>query len=223
MKTTPMLFSGPMVRALLEGRKTQTRRVINPQPPSDDNGTPYGGRILGPEMYSPVKIDQQGNEYDGAEIYGVYDEDGEWGVKCPYGQPGDWLWVREAFSTWDNVDGESGVDYRATPTCNVIDRGWRPSIFMPRWANRLTLEITDIRVERVQKISREDVIAEGLFPFGIGRNSEQGRQAAHEAFSYLWDRLNFKRGHGWDKNPWVWALTFRVHQCNVDQLLQRAA
>lgn len=162
----PILFSSPMVRALIAGTKTQTRRVVK----------------------------------------------GEW-IVCPYGGPGDRLWVRE--SHWwfkDEHDPVTGyyppkltaedVEYRADG--ERPGRSWRPSIHMPRWASRITLEITGVRVERLQDISAEDCIAEGM----------QSRMREHDAvcdlrdqYRDLWEHIN---GPGsWDANPWVWVLEFR--------------
>lgn len=142
MKERPILFSGEMVRAILEGRKTQTRRVIKPQPDSARNSV-------------FVK--------SGFETKHGYE------IKCPYGQPGDRLWVRETWGLWD-TDPKDGPErakifYRATDE-NRRDlryQRWRPSIHMPRWASRINLEITNIRIERVQDITEEDAKAEGLF------------------------------------------------------------
>jgi hypothetical protein len=155
-KERGILFSAPMVRAILEGRKTQTRRVVKNQ----------------------VRRD---------------------GYTCPYGKPGDVLWVRE---TWCG-DRFNGVGYRAT---DAQSGPWKPSIFMPRWASRITLEITDVQVERVHDINECDIVAEGI-PFPTDRYVSYEELLA--AFRDLWDSINGKT-YPWASNPWVWALTFKV-------------
>lgn len=171
MKERPILFSGPMVRAILEGRKTQTRRVVKPQP----------AHIAG--------------------IGTVLNIDTITGKACPYGKPGDRLWVRE---TWDGVRLDGGgalVSYRADGDKPVTDDGrWHPSIHMPRWASRITLEVVSVRVERLQEISEEDAMAEGV---ALAENYRG--PVAH--FASLWEQIN---GLGsWNANPWVWVVEFR--------------
>jgi hypothetical protein len=208
MSEIGILFSGPMVRAILEDRKTQTRRVMKPQPPESTTWDQESGLFV----------------IDGSCL-GIM-------RSCPYGAPGDTLWVRETFAlesccsvdwyeppfkdgrplkvTDDPDDGRfwEQPHYRATdPTPELAyeddERGeptckWRPSIFMPRWASRITLTLTDVRVQRVQDISEADAIAEGM-TIGL----------AVWEYHELWDDLNAKRGYSWDANPWVWALSFR--------------
>lgn len=205
-KERPILFSGPMVRAILEGRKTQTRRVVKHQPIKGD-------------VY-PTK------------------DDGIWGAQtersvtsyfaCPHGQPGDRLWVRETWGLLDTqpCDGpeRATIGYRADGDGNAPNgryQLWRPSIFMPRWASRLTLEILRIRVERLQDITEDDCIDEGVPHDGlVGYYCEEGDPndpediGAHRCnwragYKQLWDSLNAARGHGWDKNPWVWVIEFK--------------
>ena len=140
MKEHPILFSTPMVRAILEGRKTQTRRVMSYQP--DEEYT----TVYGPEMYTQTLIDRNGEEQPGPEVFGVYGYD--WSLKCPYGQPGDRLWVRE---TWLQ-DGDIYL-YKADFGKGILsdswDGHWKPSIHMPRKASRLMLEIVNVRAERL--------------------------------------------------------------------------
>ena len=228
-RTKPILFSGPMIRALLDGRKTQTRRVLKPQPPKDEYGDDYITRLNGPEWYEPAVVDKYGDEVPGKPIWGVYDELGEWGAPVPY-MPGDLLWVREKA-----YYGPNRIAYAADNVpIGGRDRveGWGParsSIHMPRWASRLTLEVTAVRVQRLQEISIEDARAEGVateewddwrenvtsiaIPEGSYIENER------DLFRDLWDSLNAKRGFGWDDNPWVIAVSFRVHKMNVDQFL----
>lgn len=177
MKERPILFSAPMVRALLAGTKTQTRRMVKPQP-----------RILAGELLcwkdDALTDDQM------AEL-------------CPYGQPGDRLWVREAWMDLRGVDGAVGpCMYRAT-FGNAPDGGkWRPSIHMPRWASRITLEVTGMRVERLQDITRGDAMAEGC-PFP---NLQDGDSPVRW-YEYLWRAINGP--DSWDANPWVWVVEFK--------------
>jgi hypothetical protein len=179
VRERPILFSGPMVRAILEGRKTQTRRIINPK----------WWRCLDPE-----------NEQDRIAALSM----------CPYGQPGDRLWVRE---TWAMMPDCHPVDsypvYRATdPGWDDSNSGlrWRPSIHMPRWASRITLEITCVRVERLCEISDEDAIAEGITEQEAEDPTYDGSQPAW-AFMTLWDSIN---GFGsWAANPFVWVVEFQ--------------
>ena len=228
MNAKPILMHGHSIRSLMAGHKTQTRRIVKPQPPGDELGNTYSGQIFGPEMYSPVVVDRHGEEYPGPDIYGIYDEDGEWGVKCRYGQPGDLLYVRErhaivprtAYAQSMGVEQtlRPGDDHDAAIFQAGWDRSppgrWRPSIHMPRWASRITLHLTDVRVERVQGISEDDAIDEGVeacFP-----NTDH-EHSARDRFRALW---NFTNGAGaWDRNEWCWVLCFDVIQANVDDVI----
>lgn len=216
MKERPILFSGPMVRAILEGRKTQTRRIIKEQPVSQGMmsfGEAWKWRNKGEEgWFSGVTADQISNP-----LYGLIRS-----LPCPHGKPGDRLWVREACA----LDGKS-VFYREGHEESVsrgprVDVRWRPSIHMPRWASRITLEITEVRVQRLQEISVEDAIAEGVekrgeFPnitpwrnYRLQERDHSARNYSTPAASFmsLWDSIN---GFGSNKlNPWVWAITFKV-------------
>lgn len=181
MKERPMLFSGPMVRAILAGNKTQTRRLVKPQPQCFiGSGLPGG--------WTPAVADGEGMR----------------ALKCPYGQPGDRLWVREAFC--DDWKQSHGIVYRADGglDADMFDAGckWRPSIHMPRLASRITLEIVGVRVKRLQDISEDDTVAEGI-PEGEVSPADAGRFA----YRLLWESIN---GPGsWDANPWVWAIEFK--------------
>lgn len=142
-------------------------------------------------------------------------------TNCPYGQIGDRLWVRETHQIYSNgADAEPTVLYRAD---GDSAKKWRPSIFMPRWASRLTLEITKVRIERLQDITEADAIAEGIQKrmIQVGRHSNLepiypafseragGFHSARAAFEFGWDEINRKRGFGWDKNPILWVIEFR--------------
>ena len=180
VKERPIIFSGPSLQAILDGRKTQTRRVCKMR-------------------------DVYGHDF------GTYSADAMATLirnHCPYGVPGNRLWVRE---TWaKHIPGcPGGIAYRAD---HVDPKGdgpanpitWKPSIFMPQWASRITLEVTDVRVEHVQEISEDDAKAEGTM-----------WQSDPEPFYYsgmfrvLWNQINHKRGLGWNVNPWVWIIEFK--------------
>ena len=205
MTEHPILFSAEMVRAILRGDKTQTRRAIKPQPPAEA------------ESVSRQLCSQQIPEFDGAWQW--------WAGKpqtpitkplfCPYGAPGDTLWVRETWAPHPHGVMRCGAVYRADPDA-VPDAGrWRPSIHMPRWASRITLRITAVCVERLQDISEDDAIAEGVaLERYVPISDSAGKHASGEAeptdpvaeYRDLWNRIN---GAGaWDYNPWVWALSF---------------
>lgn len=260
VRERPILFSGPMVEALLDGRKSQTRRVMKPR---DINHRGRLSDLSGVGVFRPQPDGNLGAylaSYPGVSL-------GE--ARCPYGQPGDRLWVREAHRIVriNGVRGGAGefpdVQYREgyavlghrprgteirqrqeamaaaetrwepSQTGNLWGR-WRRSIFMPRWASRITLEITDVRVERLQAISEDDAFAEGIVtgkPYTFGE--------ARECFAALWDKINGKpkpvkgeggrvthyvsypwegtagtfthRGKPWivTPNPWVWPISFR--------------
>lgn len=223
MKQKPILFSAPMVRAILDGNKTQTRRIVKPQP--DEDGLAFllhGGRWQ----------DTSGVDY-----------------KCPYGQVGDVLWVRETWGIADRwlhseiTDPPRTIAYKADLSAknfdpeyevNTSDWGWenmkwKPSIHMWRWASRIQLEITGVRVERLNDISEADAKAEGLkaiskdgnlIKYGIpdadglpgnddlGLHWNEWEICPIQAYKKLWELIN---GAGsWDENPWVWCISFRV-------------
>lgn len=199
MKTHPILFSGPMVRALLDGRKTQTRRLMKP---------PYGiFELVGGEM-KPLHTRVN---------------------------PGDLLWVREAWTTGAHLDQTKPVQIPTTQSIGYPadeDGPWwgrlRPSIHMPRWASRITLKVTDVRVQRLQNISEEDARAEGIEVMRSGPvvgyfidSSDVAHESARSAFHTLWDSLNAKRWDGagsWARNPWLVAYSFEVIHSNVEGL-----
>lgn len=237
MSVRPILMSGPMVRAILEGRKTQTRRIVKPQPYS--NGFHFDGRdILCYCDDLPPSAMLMDVRHGGRRLYTTSNLEG-WDASCPFGVPGDLLWVRETFSGPHCMDAHhhsfavppskwgksSTIWYWADG--NPMDGDWtrpRPSIHMPRWASRITLRITDVRVERVQDISEADARAEGCSgwysPMHPDHGSTDGRTPAEE-YRELWGSIN---GPGsWDANPWVWAISFSVIRENVDSIATRAA
>lgn len=203
----PILFSGEMVRAL--PRKTQTRRVMRPQPTQT-------GACWNWKAFAWV---------DGIPI-GNLESPLVW---CPYGKPGDRLWVRE---TWATDKECSAIAYRADlPPDAEADEGWlkrnapklrkeyaewrwKPSIHMPRWASRFTLEVVAVKVERVQDISEMDAMADGCQIGDTLQRCPDGSPAIKAgtrriSFMHLWDSIYLKRGSGWEKNPWIWAITFK--------------
>lgn len=211
----PILFSGEMVRAILAGKKTQTRRVVK----SFKCVTPADGV----ERDCVMDVDGLPSRLDlGCDSL------------CPYGQPGDRLWVREAWyrpttfwlprGNWKR-GGHAVVGYPGAPESRTveIDRemyrkitamkpGLRPALFMPRWASRLRLEITGVRNERLQDITEAEAIAEGVNGdyewAGEARCDSKGDLVINQFWS-LWDSINAKRGYGWESNPWVWVIEFR--------------
>lgn len=260
MTDRPILFSGPMVRALLDGRKTQTRRVLKRH------------HLHKPEPHSI--------SYHEGSLICRWKSGLRHDITAPY-TLGDRLWVREAWrigawsvEEWSRGRGECdagvAIDYLADDfprkewlqgpspekMLKLVEQSredaeaaghrsvspnyeysWapgespcraRPSIFMPRWASRMTLVVTDVRVQRLQDISEADAVAEGAehaydgagevwYSFKAGvPNDTSGCPVS--AFSGLWNSLNAKRGFGWDENPWVTATTFTVHKCNIDQM-----
>jgi hypothetical protein len=154
----------------------------------------------------------------GDEAFGVYSEDGEWGAKCPYGKPGDRLWVREAwralskYDDWAPVRIPSDADIQCVADYPILpwDSRLRSSLHMPRWASRITLEITDVRVQRLQDITEEDAIAEGA-PRCVmddeGKFYESTKGTHRCGFAGLWAHIN--GADSWEANPFVWVLSFQ--------------
>lgn len=268
MNTKPILFSGDMIRAILDGRKTQTRRIMKPQiaGPWQVEDPPVFGRITSPHplkgRFGVFIRANRDTKFPRADL-----------IPCPYGQPGDLLWVRENWRpyAWHegdpvdieftdgtvracecrledearNIDWEVSIWESASAECQkagleLNDEGvyswepgesplkWRPSIHLPRWASRITLKITDVRVQRIQEITRQDAAAEGVC-LDLDKPLPkwcQSNRFPEENFRALWDSINEQRETGkyrWAANPWVWALTFEVIRENVDAVLQRAA
>lgn len=221
MKEIPILFSAPMVRAILDGRKTQTRRVV---------------KLVGADT---LEEREDGSLWPYSSTWADGDERGPW-LACPYGEPGDRLWVRETWQAWKQVSIESDewdpitrevrsgedwalwvelrgkpdkIEYRAT---SESVGPWTPSIHMPRWASRITLEVVSVRVERLQEISNEDAKAEGVRAFehdgaGVYEDYELGDGTwcndARGSFATLWRSINGPES--WAANPWVWRVEFK--------------
>lgn len=218
----PILFSGPMVRAILGGSKTQTRRIVKPQPVQH---IPATNNWPGEDLWTWEKLDHANGSSPGvhastAALKRMMIE------KCPHGKPGDQLWVREAWATQSSLHMapalySNNAIYRADTHAGLEkkngDQKWRPSIHMPRWASRITLEITEIRVERLQDINGEDAKDEGaecrtdlswagstdesFYPHGFyGEGNIAG-------FKELWQSTNGPES--WNANPWVWVVSFK--------------
>lgn len=192
----PILFSGEMVRAIIGGRKSQTRRVIKPQPK------------LNGEMHGQPMWYWQSSRLNAGYCHTNADAMCRLMVNCcPYGVVGDHLWVRETCWIYGGKDRDEVAGYVAD--CGEKFSGYAqkvPSIHMPRWASRITLEIEDVRVQRVQKISEDDAKAEGAQEYGRG----YPEMVTHRwGFEELWNQINAKRGYSWESNPWVWVVTFK--------------
>jgi hypothetical protein len=211
MNEHPIIFSTPMVQAILSGIKTQTRRVVKPQPPEIWNNCQKlfnpDGSHLGWSFFNSKDPDFHGSLKRKREF--------------PYGRIGEQLWVRESFNNdWCDhaiykANGGSAKEagYKHEPR-------WKPSIHMPRKLSRIILEITDIRVERVQDITDEDAKAEGVTDLitelrapthrTLKKNgTEWALTNLQNEYAYLWDKINGKRGFGWEKNCWVWVIEFK--------------
>jgi hypothetical protein len=210
MREKPILFSGPMVRAILDGRKTQTRRVIK-------NKDIINGFDIDIDGSAIAYIDQAtGDSYPPT-------------IKSPY-QPGDRLWVRETWTPFcinkqscrNVLLSHADYCYKATFPKDCVDTlgcTWRPSIYMPKAAARIWLEVIDVRVEMLQEITEEDAIKEGFT--GVPCEHPNGRYACEDCmntgwrepprvgFVETWQALNAKRGYGWDTNPWVFVVEFK--------------
>lgn len=192
MTDRPILFSGPMVRAILAGTKAQTRRVMKPQPrvrPEFDEETSSWVQFDGDRIACSVRV-----------LYAS----------------GDRLWVRE---TWADDEQFGGIIYRADHKGDdPIGNGWRSSIHMPRIASRLTLTVTDVRVQRLQDISPDDVRAEGVeIPWHHIGDLHDPHRWKHDHFRPLWDSINGKKPvRTWADNPWVVAVSFRPELRNID-------
>lgn len=205
MKERPILFSGPMVRAILDGRKTQTRRVVNRLSGRGDI-TEFG------------PSDTPGYDWHFRDKRALWnDVDTEYVLdRCPYGEPGDRLWVRESLTK----RGEY-IMYAADFTVSWLPwpahwkRDYRPSIHMPREASRITLEITSIRVERLNHISNNDILREGIRSEACNVCVHYGGSGCDHCFGLLnvfratWDSINATRGYGWEVTPPVWVIELR--------------
>ncbi|ENZ8839184.1 hypothetical protein PG938_03385 [Klebsiella pneumoniae] len=210
MKERGMIFNGEMVRAILDGRKTQTRRIMAPQPADDIE------RCIFPNPEAIGWKSSLRHKHGSTTAH-----------FCHYGKPGDRIWVRETWARYNIDQNSHDIAYRATTPADWPEEGlWRPSIHMPRWASRILLEITDVRVERLNAISPEDAESEGLERTnftGFGDEpglpsypepdvyfdplKKQWKEYPPEAFAGLWESIY---GEGsWNANPWVWVIEFK--------------
>jgi hypothetical protein len=219
MKERPIIFSGPMARAILDGRKTQTRRVVKPQPPSIEavkakSGSDYGWYREPKNGHLPFR--------PVGPVWAVRDLDANVvskGLTCPYGVVGDQLWCRETWTPdhaafYPNFPvvykADSAYDYERENGKVYSDEQkawypyrWRSPFHMPRRLSRITLEITGVRVERLQAISEADAMAEGM-----DAKPEPDLSLNRGRFALLWESIN---GPGsWDANPWVWVIEFKL-------------
>ncbi|MGX0496923.1 hypothetical protein ACUXGN_000872 [Klebsiella aerogenes] len=221
-----MIFNAEMVRALLDDRKTQTRRIMKPQP----EPCPRGGHWWPSNVFKTM-LHVEEEMQNGKGGWG-----GLVGDACPFGDVGDRIWVRETFQgpLFDYEQMESyledsskfekpefcqyAADGKPAPEYYDADdnlrHGWRPSIHMPRWASRILLEITDVRVERLNAISEEDARAEGIIDGGCLNCGEpepcgcaNPEPDATDAFAYLWQSIYGQEN--WNANPWVWVIEFK--------------
>ncbi|HCP6331893.1 TPA: morphogenetic protein [Escherichia coli] len=195
MKERGMIFNAEMVRALLDGRKTQTRRIIKDCTVGRDPISKF------------IKI--------GKKFIGCYPEDVPELIRecCPYGVPGDRIWVRETWARYNIDQNIHDIAYRATTPADWPEEGrWRPSIHMPRWASRIVLEITDVRVEQLNAISQEDAQAEGMELTGwrpTYSDPDSGGEVMtpYDNFAELWSSIY--GDESWKANPWVWVIEFK--------------
>ncbi|MBF8733064.1 hypothetical protein IRZ59_21785 [Pseudomonas guariconensis] len=206
MEQRPILFSGPMVRAILEGQKTVTRRVVKPQ------------YLEGPWSVRPAtdpRHERHSHDWwlpTGSQPYAAL-------PPCPYGKPGDILWVREAWAQINvaQAPGESWVVYRECDNRTDYGGPWKPSIHMRRRDCRIILEVTDVRVERLQDITEEQALAEGIDQHQLADSQDRydmvadhnmtGRPTAAGEFAHLWASINGAKS--WYENPWVWVVEFK--------------
>jgi hypothetical protein len=243
MKERPIIFSSEMVLAILRGRKTQSRRLRGMEDVNHYPGVLTGDSPLGPLGYRGLEPSDYLLKPSAKKEYKKYPGEFHWflgmsadgreinpiPIRCPYGQPGGRLWVWETWMLEGADDRPPGMEWdrRAIFKATNPEYGeyfkWRPSIHMPRWASRITLEITNVRVERLLSISRADARAEGASPWWLGADGckeiEHGYEYSIENvpeekrnyrrwFQILWDSINAKRGYGWNVNPYVWVIEF---------------
>jgi len=219
MKERGVIFNAEMVRAILDGQKTQTRRIIQ-----------SAAKNMQARGHEVISHREPGDKWYGDHVYSMRDRSGVWQdftneeflAKCPFGQPGDRIWVREAFRVMGCATDVARLMYKAsernsftesTRTVPVASctkqpsQKWTPSIHMPRWASRITLEITDVRVERLNSISEEDARAEGCAGGHDSIPDYHYSATPHEHFHHVWTSIY--GAESWQANPWVWVIEFR--------------
>ena len=200
MKETGIIMSGDHPRLILDGTKTMTRRT-------------WGLEEINKDPDSWILLGRYVDSYNDSWRFRRHGIDEEIIIKCPYGGVGDRLWVKETFckvcydkDTIQDICYKEDLGQWTTEggdTCNLLK--WTPSIFMPRWASRITLEITGLRAERLQEVTEEDAKAEGV---SIDTLYGERHDSYRQAFSFLWNDINAKRGYGWETNHWVWPIKF---------------
>lgn len=205
MTERPIIFSAEMVRAILDGRKTQTRRVapIRELKILQHPGDMITWSVSFLKAVRGTLASHSGGKFSDLQARSIIASQFN-----PYGKPGDLLWVRETWTQYPIELNPEPCDawYKATSNGPPPPFKWRPSIHMPRWASRITLRITDIRVERLQDISEDDARAEGCDPARWIDETDVGMEGYREGFARLWNKIN---GPGaWDVNPWVWVVSF---------------
>lgn len=185
MQTHPILFSTPMVQAILEGRKTMTRRIVKPNPRISSDPSKVGEIIKDLNLLTA----------------------------CDYGYYGYILWVKETYSKEATIfnDSKSQIIYKADDHVAESEIKWKPSIFMPKSACRIFLQITDLRVERLDSITEEDAISEGVIKLSDNYYKDYAERAsgfhyAGQSFRSLWKKIN--GDESWNFNPWVWVISF---------------
>ncbi|ATM92222.1 hypothetical protein ACXG8N_002181 [Klebsiella aerogenes] len=222
MKERGMIFNGEMVRAILDGRKTQTRRIMKVQP-EPSKSRPGDFWFSSKKLESMVHISDFAPGNSPIADYHLFIQE----HCCPFGAVGDRIWVRETWARYNIDQNSHDLAYRATTPADWPEEGrWRPSIHMPRWASRILLEITNVRIERLNAISPEDAESEGLERTnftGFGDEpglpsypepdvyfdplKKQWKEYPPEAFAGLWESIY---GEGsWKANPWVWVIEFK--------------
>lgn len=242
MKQRPILFSAPMVRALLDGSKTQTRRIAKHKGELPPNWATFAqpmsniqadGSCKSSDLFRWSEEQAEGQPLKSLRRWpgNGADLEHDWhAIPCPYGKQGDQLWVREAWmpdaprdGTWADVEFYGCKDaplslipdrYRKPEHCLFSSTwagtplvGWKPSIHMPRWASRITLEITSIRVERLQVISEQDAMSEGAIGGHGAIPNYQYAATPVEHFKHIWESINGAKS--WEANPWVWVIEFK--------------
>lgn len=244
MKERPIIFSGPIINAILAGRKTQTRRVIKCNCNCLHNGKLLGewGLSKPPYRWTGAKDDALWQLFGESPVVGDWvewfqtdvDDYASEKVPCPYGKPGDRLWVRESWLKldrdhrhdvskpndwlvpWGDKPRRNGCAYKADATseserCRLElgYKNWTPSIHMPRWASRITLEVTNVRVERLREITEADSQAEGVEMCEHFAKAQHGHplQPHRTAFAWLWASIHGRES--WCANPWVWVVEFK--------------
>lgn len=205
IKEKPIIFSAESISAVLSGRKSQTRRVVKPQPVQTPDDAKNG--------YADGYSWGEGKKFVWSKYESLLTD--AMARRCPYGAVGDRLWVKEAYfyATGSVDDGPDLIHYKADASPELLEvaeshKLWNSPLFMPRVASRITLELTEVRVERLQSMTEGDAVAEGYMYAGHGDDWLRA-----DSYRTAWQKLNEKRGFPWESNPWVWKLSFSV----VDQ------